>query len=289
METVKCDNCGEKLKKYPSEVSQHNFCDLDCCNEWQSEERDYSFQENSVNLECEKCGDEYKVPKHKEEDSRFCSRQCQNEVISQKEHNTTECDYCGNETKKPAYLIEESEHNFCNSKCKGEWMSKNNTKENHPNWKGADRQKENYYGKNWPEKRQRVIERDQKCQRCGNPEAKDVHHKKKFREFESKEKANKLSNLELLCRNCHMEAEYEKNTPFQHQEFEVDFNFGIMSFIFDKDIAIAHDKVQRQIDAMPKQNLALGGIEKAMAKTFTTIEALNIQAKRERTRERNTP
>jgi len=76
METVKCDNCGEKLKKYPSEVSQHNFCNLECCNEWQSEERDYSFQENSVELECEKCGDDYKVPKHKEESSRFCSRQC---------------------------------------------------------------------------------------------------------------------------------------------------------------------------------------------------------------------
>ncbi|NLE75310.1 MAG: DUF1998 domain-containing protein, partial [Chloroflexi bacterium] len=75
------------------------------------------------------------------------------------------------------------------------------------------------YGPNWEAQRRRALERAGRlCQHCGAPErpdrTHDVHHIRPFREFgylpgqnDHYLQANDLSNLAVLCRDCHRQAE----------------------------------------------------------------------------------
>jgi DEAD/DEAH box helicase domain-containing protein len=77
----------------------------------------------------------------------------------------------------------------------------------------------NDYGPNWAEVRQQVRVRDQfRCAQCGAPESPlrqhDVHHLTPFRTFgyvpgvnEQYKIANRLTNLTLVCRGCHLRLE----------------------------------------------------------------------------------
>lgn len=77
----------------------------------------------------------------------------------------------------------------------------------------------NDYGPNWAEVRQQVRVRDQfRCTQCGAPESPlrqhDVHHLTPFRTFgyvpgvnEHYKVANRLTNLTLVCRGCHLRLE----------------------------------------------------------------------------------
>ncbi|MBV7330388.1 DEAD/DEAH box helicase [Chloroflexi bacterium TSY] len=77
----------------------------------------------------------------------------------------------------------------------------------------------NDYAPNWQEQRVRVRSRDQyRCAVCGLPEPADrqhdVHHTIPFRTFgyvpginENYREANRLDNLQLLCRRCHRRVE----------------------------------------------------------------------------------
>ncbi len=77
----------------------------------------------------------------------------------------------------------------------------------------------NDYGPNWAEQRQQVRTRDHFCcTQCGAPESPnrqhDVHHLTPFRTFgyvpginENYKIANRLTNLVLVCRGCHLRLE----------------------------------------------------------------------------------
>jgi DEAD/DEAH box helicase domain-containing protein len=69
----------------------------------------------------------------------------------------------------------------------------------------------NNYGSSWTKQRDRARARDDyRCQVCGVEEqdrAHHVHHKSPFRQFDSPEIANQLSNLVTLCPSCHRRVE----------------------------------------------------------------------------------
>jgi len=68
-----------------------------------------------------------------------------------------------------------------------------------------------YYGQNWHNIREQIIERDEVCQICdhdGSDNRMDVHHIEPLHTFNSPNEANKLDNLVLLCWPCHKEVEY---------------------------------------------------------------------------------
>lgn len=69
----------------------------------------------------------------------------------------------------------------------------------------------NDYGPNWAVQRTKARSRDgYRCQMCETPERgrqHDVHHKRPFRQFDSYQAANRLSNLVTLCRSCHRRVE----------------------------------------------------------------------------------
>ena len=80
---------------------------------------------------------------------------------------------------------------------------------NHWNWQdGKSLEK---YGKDWTkELRQRIRERDEfKCQKCGIKKNIVVHHK------DFNKKNNHISNLEVLCRSCHMKIHANETTNYQ--------------------------------------------------------------------------
>lgn len=123
-----------------------------------------------------------------------------------------ECHICGALREIPIRQVERAEVNFCSQECRIEYTTTEVMApgEDHPlyiNGEGHD------YGPNWGEIREAAIERDGgRCQGCGITREQyhldlDVHHIIPFRKFDSREEANKLSNLVALCRTCHREYE----------------------------------------------------------------------------------
>ena len=67
---------------------------------------------------------------------------------------------------------------------------------------------EKSFCKLWNENREKVIKRDGGCVKCGNPNAKCVHHIVPAREFDDPAKEHALSNLVTVCQHsCHWELE----------------------------------------------------------------------------------
>lgn len=83
--------------------------------------------------------------------------------------------------------------------------------EDHFRW--TENPSEYYYGVDWPDIAEKVRKRDNYvCQRCGKPQEEvysslHVHHIKKFKNFDSKERANQMDNLVSLCFSCHRVVE----------------------------------------------------------------------------------
>lgn len=86
--------------------------------------------------------------------------------------------------------------------------------EDHPAWKGGH---EEYYGANWPEQREKALERDgHECCVCGmGPDrhteefghALHVHHIIPVSNFDDYQAQNELQNLITLCLYCHRKCE----------------------------------------------------------------------------------
>jgi 5-methylcytosine-specific restriction endonuclease McrA len=94
-------------------------------------------------------------------------------------------------------------------------MSESTAGERNPNWRGGGSRRE-WYGPGWTVARERVRERDGVCQHCGEDgQERDlhVHHLVPVRRFQETPEANVddahcLSNLVLLCNECHGLAEH---------------------------------------------------------------------------------
>lgn len=190
-----------------------------------------------VDKECKECGDTFSARRGNTDNRTFCSKDCQGDWMSK--HNTGEdhwtadkdypytgkehhsynseivnCEACGNELERNQRRIRINEMHFCDYGCQGEWRSENNVKENHPRWKGGHIR----YGSGWHDnKKEEIRSRDgYECVACGmtNEEhleeqgkSLEVHHIRKARKFEDKEKAHDPENLITLCKDCHVRWE----------------------------------------------------------------------------------
>lgn len=111
----------------------------------------------------------------------------------------------------------------CSQQTVDAWMSRHGIEsrpmsfysgEKAPNWNGGY---DTYYGASWKEQRaKRLIQDGYTCQRCGLTDKQqrkdigiglDVHHVIPFKDHDTHEEANKLSNLVSLCRACHIQME----------------------------------------------------------------------------------
>ena len=95
-------------------------------------------------LTCQYCGKEYRKYQSlvDQSEKNFCSQECNGKWIEEHQEPeeaprwnggkiTTECDWCGDEIQKPRYRIKNTENNFCDDQCKGEWFAENQVGEDH--------------------------------------------------------------------------------------------------------------------------------------------------------------
>jgi RNA-directed DNA polymerase len=70
-------------------------------------------------------------------------------------------------------------------------------------WEGAC-----YYGEDWPEIRQHILERDeQRCRFCGKTERLEVHHIRRYKQGQPHEP----KNLITLCKGCHQQMQNRRS------------------------------------------------------------------------------
>ena len=171
-------------------------------------------------IECSHCGKMfYRSPANrlKRGVNQYCSRKCLSEAFAGrivgeqsprwKGRESRPCDNCGKVVTRPPWAWNSRKMTFCDTKCFGEWKSRNWTAQDNPYWHGGHPP---YYGGNWKRQSREARRRDNHtCQFCGIHESElrralDVHHIIPFRLFgDDHRTANRLANLISLCEHCH--------------------------------------------------------------------------------------
>ena len=169
---VKCDFCGLEFEKISSKITTTNFCSTTCHGKWKSQNLvgENNPQYKRVLRVCANCGKELSV------------------IPSRANRK----------------------HIYCDATCMAQHYSSSEmfSGENSPTWKGGKITRIEY-GPDWLKRRREIRHREKyKCHRCGkteleNGEELSIHHIKNFKLFEDSRKANKVTNLVGLCRNCH--------------------------------------------------------------------------------------
>jgi 5-methylcytosine-specific restriction endonuclease McrA len=198
----KCQQCGQQFRTSPSRIKLGNrFCSFECrC----------QSQRVRVEVKCLQCEKEFKVRPSEIAHGRgkYCSVQCK--TLGKKKRIIHNCDYCGKPVETLTARLKEDRRKYCSTECSG--LGHRGSKSHH--WQGGV---SHNYGSNWREQSKLVRQRDDNtCQYCRrkqrNGERKfPIHHIVKRRDFNGDyEAANALSNLILLCHNCHKPAELGK-------------------------------------------------------------------------------
>lgn len=197
---LSCELCGKTFvrRRALAEKAEHHLCSSACRVSW--------LRRNKVRRICEHCGKTFylaaSTPTHNA--ARFCSRECAGNAPAPV---IVQCEQCGGDFTTTPYYSKSAR--FCSKQCRYDWDSAHMLGPNNPNFKhGLNRE----YGHNWLRQRQAAIIRDGTCRICGATNSPhgadlDVHHIVPLVEFGDWRKANRLSNLITLCRQCHNAVE----------------------------------------------------------------------------------
>ena len=148
------------------------------------------------NCKCKQCGEEFYKKPSKITENNYCSKQCH--YNSMKKGTIIECLVCGIPVYRAPSELAKSKTGqiFCSKKCQAEEQN------------GFGASNYNYKGKDVQDYRVKAFRfKEHRCNRCGYNKLLDilqVHH------IDSDRSNNDLSNLEILCPNCHCEEHYVK-------------------------------------------------------------------------------
>lgn len=230
-----CTHCGSKVvgaskaKRRNGDTADHIFCDRDCYDAFRA------IESNRVVAQCKGCGKGIRKKDTPSRNPAYCSMDCRRE---HKRARPKHCMSCGcwftplKWHSGSRRLTTANEMKTCSTECYRQTIRDNEERktkigkamlgDKHPNWLGgAPITNRGYRGSGWAGKRKRALKRDgYRCVECGiSDEAHreehgyglDVNHIRPFwQHCGDNEKANRLSNLESMCRSCHQTKEWRE-------------------------------------------------------------------------------
>lgn len=232
-----CNRCGKLVKRSLStkrngKKADRIFCSRLCYDTTREED----WKSRGIN--CENCGK--RVEKSGGINKKFCSIECRS--LEAANRALTICAICGiqftaikfSKRKLGGYFLQrDTKRKMCSPECVAENFRTNEDRkrkisesergEKHHNWQGGGKRR-GYRGVDWPIIAEKVRKRaGYKCEHCGISQEDcgrklDVNHIEPFHQHRNKTQANKLSNLEALCKSCHMKTEWKwrKENPLQY-------------------------------------------------------------------------
>ena len=176
---VSCNHCNKEYSVKPYRVSISKYCSRRCL---------ALAARTQITRNCEICNNEFTHISSRSNKAKYCSRKCYYKAMHLKGSVINNCKHCGKEFRSSP----SQNRVYCSRACIG--------KANKSIWNPG-----------FTTVRKSLKRRDliKKCERCGfdkNLEILGVHHKDRNR------KNNKISNLEILCPNCHS-LEHAKHIP----------------------------------------------------------------------------
>ena len=222
-----CRHCSKDIL-VNSDWPNRKFCDRGCYDNFRSN----IIKDRAEN--CRYCNNP--IISHSKKKRAYCSEECRNlEAIKL---SLKSCIMCGVEFSAIKWLrrgdnfglIRDKTKKCCSRECLSEFMKTNEERKektkhvgpSHPNWKGGST-RGGSRGHGWAKIAEKCRElHGRKCKRCGKSEAEngrrlDVNHIIPFHQHRNKTAANKQSNLEPLCKSCHVKTDwqYKKENPTQ--------------------------------------------------------------------------
>lgn len=165
---------------------------------------------------CKHCGTNFTVPEYRKDTAQYCGRKCM--ALDARQQVTSDCSECGKQfthissrANKAKYCSPQCYHKAMHKKgtviykcahCETEFLDSPSTNRKYCSKTCVNKAQKSKWVPSFSTVRKNMAARGMlvSCCRCGyaeHPEILGVHHKDRNR------KNNDLSNLEVLCPNCH--------------------------------------------------------------------------------------
>lgn len=222
-----CHQCGKITARIPSKrrdgtQSDKVFCSRSCYDKSRMDRRP----------PCACCGKRVPVVS-----ARYCSMACRIKGLKPKPCTCLSCGVKFSAIKwQEGRMVAYSSASTCSHACHIAWIKSNPERkrkiseafrlDKHPGWLGGSH-REGFRGHAWKQIAEQVRERAHRCcEHCGMAEAAhlvkfkmrlNVNHIEPFHQHKNKSYANRLSNLEALCKPCHTRTDWKwrKEHPMQ--------------------------------------------------------------------------
>lgn len=225
-----CSGCGKSVNRRPSEkrngeVAINVYCSRSC----------YDVSRERRRPGCARCGSRVLVMS-----AKYCGWECR--VLARKPEPSS-CRNCGAMftaikpiARRDGMRLVATKAATCSPACHNAWIRNNPerkrkiseafSRERHPGWQGGSH-RDGFRGHEWAVLSESVRERaGRKCEHCGMTENEhlakwgqrlQVNHKNPFHQSRRKAEANRIGNLEALCKPCHTRADWawRKANPVQ--------------------------------------------------------------------------